>query len=56
MNRAVTMAMVEEREERDEEREGREIQLHRLYSRSQTIYVCKEERKKGRNKGKKEGK
>ena len=31
----------EEREERDKEREI--IQLHRLYSRSQTICVCKEE-------------
>ena len=35
LNRAVAMAMVIEREEREKEREIN--QLHRLYSRSQTI-------------------
>ena len=34
----------EEREEREKEREI--IQLHRLCSRSQTIYVCKEQKGK----------
>ena len=43
-NRGVAMAVVVEREEREKEREI--IQLHRLCSRSQTIYVGKEQKRK----------
>ena len=53
MNRGVEVAMVEEDGRKRREREI--IQLHRLCSRSQTIRVCKEQKRK-KKRGEKEKK
>ena len=48
LNRAVVVAMMEE-DDSEREREEREIiQLHRLCSRSQTICVCKEQKRRNK--------